>query len=147
MQQAVRDALIAFTAALSQAQEEANKEAQIAGIAHAKTNVMNYLGRKPSFTRAQLEEVRAMLEREAGTRTIADATAQSPGCPPHQGRSSSRRGDAGTMGSRRGGTQTGLTASRQCLRGVGRISLALLPSPRFDAALVLGFQSPAAHGD
>src|SRR6476620_8575152 len=74
MQQAVRDALIAFMAALSQAQAEANKEAQIAGIAHAKANVLNYLGRKPSFTRHQLEEVRAMLEREAGTRAIADAT-------------------------------------------------------------------------
>jgi putative DNA-invertase from lambdoid prophage Rac len=33
MQQAVRDALIGFMAALSQAQAEANKEAQKAGIA------------------------------------------------------------------------------------------------------------------
>ncbi len=36
MQQAVRDALIGFMAALSQAQAEATKEAQRAGIEHAK---------------------------------------------------------------------------------------------------------------
>lgn len=74
MQQAVRDSLIAFMAALSQAQAEANKEAQIAGIAHAKANVLNYLGRKPSFTRGQLATVRDMLEREAGASAIATAT-------------------------------------------------------------------------
>jgi DNA invertase Pin-like site-specific DNA recombinase len=74
MQQAVRDALIGFMAALSQAQAEANKEAQTAGIAHAKANVLNYLGRKPSFTREQLAIVRDMLEREEGTSAIANAT-------------------------------------------------------------------------
>jgi len=74
MQQAVRDSLIAFMSALSQAQAEANKEAQIAGITHAKANVLNYLGRKPSFTREQLQTVRDMLEREAGTSAIATAT-------------------------------------------------------------------------
>src|SRR4028119_1832789 len=36
MQQAVRDALIAFMAAMSQAQAEATKDAQRAGIDHAK---------------------------------------------------------------------------------------------------------------
>ena len=36
MQMAVRDALILFMAALSQAQAEATKEAQRAGIEHAK---------------------------------------------------------------------------------------------------------------
>lgn len=74
MQQAVRDALIGFMAALSQAQAEANKEAQTAGIAHAKANVLNYLGRKPSFTRKQLDIVRYMLEREEGTSAISSAT-------------------------------------------------------------------------
>lgn len=74
MQQAVRDALIAFMAALSQAQAEANKEAQAAGIAHAKANVLNYLGRKPSFTRNQLDIVRYMLERQEGTSAISSAT-------------------------------------------------------------------------
>ncbi len=74
MQQAVRDSLIAFMSALSQAQAEANKEAQVAGIAHAKANVLNYLGRKPSFTREQLQIVRNMIEGEAGTTAIAAAT-------------------------------------------------------------------------
>ncbi|MET4827824.1 DNA invertase Pin-like site-specific DNA recombinase [Bradyrhizobium ottawaense] len=74
MQQAVRDALIGFMAALSQAQAEANKEAQAAGIAHAKANVLNYLGRKPSFTREQLKVVQYMLEREEGASAISSAT-------------------------------------------------------------------------
>ncbi|GAA0030920.1 MULTISPECIES: recombinase family protein [Bradyrhizobium] len=74
MQQAVRDALIGFMAALSQAQAEANKEAQAAGIAHAKANVLNYLGRKPSFTREQLHAVRNMLERQEGASAISADT-------------------------------------------------------------------------
>src|SRR5215469_5769427 len=47
-QMAVRDALIAFIAATAQAQAEATKEAQRAGIAHAKAREDAYLGRKPS---------------------------------------------------------------------------------------------------
>jgi DNA invertase Pin-like site-specific DNA recombinase len=74
MQQAVRDALIGFMAALSQAQAEANREAQAAGITYAKAKVLNYLGRKPSFTREHLGSVRDMLEREAGASAIAKAT-------------------------------------------------------------------------
>ncbi len=50
MQQAVRDALIAFMAATAQAQAEATKEAQKAGIEHAKAKG-EYLGRKPSWHR------------------------------------------------------------------------------------------------
>ena len=53
MQQAVRDALIAFMAATAQAQAEATKEAQRAGIEHARADGA-YLGRKPSYTREQL---------------------------------------------------------------------------------------------
>lgn len=74
MQQAVRDALIGFMAALSQAQAEANKEAQAAGIAHAKASEHNYLGRKPSFTRNQLDAVVSMLEQETGPTIIAATT-------------------------------------------------------------------------
>lgn len=74
MQQAVRDALIAFMAATSQAQAEATKEAQAAGISHAKKSPRKYLGRKPSFTRAQLQAVREMLGRDAGTSSIASQT-------------------------------------------------------------------------
>jgi len=62
MQQAVRDALIGFMAAMAQAQAEATKEAQRAGIAHAKANEPQaYRGRKPSFTRDQVDVVRDML--------------------------------------------------------------------------------------
>ena len=72
MQQAVRDALIGFMAALSQAQAESQKEAQRAGIEHAKaTGAKAYLGRKPSYSRQQLEVVMGMLAREVGTSTIA----------------------------------------------------------------------------
>jgi len=60
MQQAVRDALIAFMAATSQAQAEATKAAQRAGIEYAKqSGDRAYIGRKPSFTREQFNKVRA----------------------------------------------------------------------------------------
>src|SRR5215207_6750279 len=49
MQQAVRDALIRFMAALGEAQAEATKVAQRAGIAYAKEFEGRYPGRKPSF--------------------------------------------------------------------------------------------------
>lgn len=75
MQQAVRDALIAFMAASAQAQAEATKAAQAAGIEHAKANEGNaYRGRKPSFTRAQMETVRDMLAQDAGISVIARST-------------------------------------------------------------------------
>jgi putative DNA-invertase from lambdoid prophage Rac len=76
MQQAVRDALIGFMAATAQAQAEANKEAQKAGIEHAKSKTAEraYKGRKPSYTREQYAAVRDMLMQEAGTTTIARAT-------------------------------------------------------------------------
>ena len=52
MEKAVRDALIAFMAALGQAQAEATRLAQQAGIAHAQANGNRvYLGRKPSYSR------------------------------------------------------------------------------------------------
>lgn len=71
IQQAVRDALIAFMAATSQAQAEATKEAQLAGIAHAKTKVVKYRGRKPTYDRKQYQLVRDMLMGGAGASTIA----------------------------------------------------------------------------
>ncbi|MBN9042615.1 MAG: recombinase [Rhizobiales bacterium 62-47] len=72
MQQAVRDALIGFMAALSQAQAEATKEAQRAGIEYAKAaDGVAYLGRKPSYSRDQLSHVVEMLAREVNTSTIA----------------------------------------------------------------------------
>jgi putative DNA-invertase from lambdoid prophage Rac len=75
MQQAVRDALIGFMAAMAQAQAEATKEAQRAGIAHARANDdLAYLGRKPSYDRKQLATVSAMLARAASITEIANAT-------------------------------------------------------------------------
>ncbi len=75
MQQAVRDALIAFMAASAQAQAEATKAAQAAGIEHAKATEGNaYRGRKPSFTRAQLEIVQDLLAQGLGISAVAKKT-------------------------------------------------------------------------
>jgi DNA invertase Pin-like site-specific DNA recombinase len=71
IQQAVRDALIAFMAATAQAQAEAMKEVQRAGIASAKADEAKYLGRKPSYSRVAYETVRDMLASGAGTSAIA----------------------------------------------------------------------------
>ncbi len=74
MQQAVRDALIAFMAATAQAQAEATKEAQRAGISAAKDDPERYRGKKPSFDRRAFEAVRDQLALGAGTSEIARAT-------------------------------------------------------------------------
>jgi DNA invertase Pin-like site-specific DNA recombinase len=76
MQCAIRDALIAFMAATAQAQAEAAKEAQRAGIAHAKAHrdVRAYKGRKPSYTRKQFENARAMLGKSAAVGDVARTT-------------------------------------------------------------------------
>lgn len=77
VQMAVRDALIAFMAATAQAQAEATKEAQKAGIAYAKDRDDAYRGRKPSYTRAQLDEVIAGLDRGDAVAMIAKVTSLS----------------------------------------------------------------------
>lgn len=74
MQQAVRDALIAFMAATAQAQAEATKEAQKAGIAAARDKIEAYRGRKPSYDRVKLGEVLAMLGQGLGASAIAAAS-------------------------------------------------------------------------
>jgi len=74
MQQAVRDALIAFMAATAQAQAEATKEAQRAGIDLARTKPDRYRGRKPSYTREQFQAVRDMLGQSTAVGRIASAT-------------------------------------------------------------------------
>lgn len=74
MQQAVRDALIAFMAATAQAQAEATKESQRAGIDHAKGRDDAYLGRKPTYSRAQLETVRNLIGQGVGPSAIAATT-------------------------------------------------------------------------
>ncbi|MCP1558416.1 UNVERIFIED_ORG: putative DNA-invertase from lambdoid prophage Rac [Methylobacterium sp. SuP10 SLI 274] len=62
VQMAVRDALIGFMAATAQAQGEATREAQKAGIAHARDRADAYRGRRPSFTREQFQTVRDRSE-------------------------------------------------------------------------------------
>ncbi|TWI31516.1 recombinase family protein [Paracoccus sulfuroxidans] len=74
VQQAVRDALIAFMAATAQAQAEATKEAQRAGISAVKDNPQKYRGKKPSYDRAALEQVLSLSAEGAGTSEIAKAT-------------------------------------------------------------------------
>lgn len=71
MQQAVRDALIGFMAATAQAQAEATKEAQRAGIEHAKASVGRYKGRKPTYNRLQFQAVCDLLNQGKGTSAIA----------------------------------------------------------------------------
>lgn len=76
---AVRDALIGFMAAMGQAQAEATKEAQRAGIAEAraKAEATAYRGRKPSYTRDQLDKVRNLHGLEMSVSVIARETSLS----------------------------------------------------------------------
>jgi DNA invertase Pin-like site-specific DNA recombinase len=74
IQQAVRDALIAFMAATAEAQAMATKEAQRAGIAAAKSDPRTYRGRKPSYTRTQFNEVVIMLNAGEGASAISAQT-------------------------------------------------------------------------
>jgi DNA invertase Pin-like site-specific DNA recombinase len=76
MRQAVRDALIAFMAATAEAQGEATKQAQTAGIAHAKANDdgTKYRGRKPTFTRDSLVRAQELLNQGVGVAEIAKTT-------------------------------------------------------------------------
>ena len=77
MHQAVRDALIGFMAALSQAQAEAMKEARKAGIAHAKAQPdadRKFRGRKPSYTRDQFETAQRRMMEGAGLSEVSRET-------------------------------------------------------------------------
>ncbi|MES0198047.1 recombinase family protein [Mesorhizobium sp. M0011] len=74
IQQAVRDALIAFMAATAEAQATATKEAQRAGIAGAKADPKTYRGRKPSYDRETFDLVTGMLATNAGASAIAAVT-------------------------------------------------------------------------
>jgi putative DNA-invertase from lambdoid prophage Rac len=76
MEQAVRDALIGFLAAMAEAQAEATKEAQRAGIAHARANDdgTKFRGRKPTFTWDSLALVQVLLNQGVGVAEIAKTT-------------------------------------------------------------------------
>ncbi|CUH99726.1 recombinase family protein [Leisingera aquaemixtae] len=74
MQEAVRDALIAFMAATAQAQAEATREAQRAGIEAARGDAGRYRGKKPSYDQQALQRVLSLSAEGAGTSEIAKAT-------------------------------------------------------------------------
>lgn len=74
MSMAVRDALISFMAAAAQAQAEVTREAQRAGIAHARAADRGYRGRRPTYDGDQLDAVRSMAGTGAGPSTIARET-------------------------------------------------------------------------
>jgi putative DNA-invertase from lambdoid prophage Rac len=73
MRQAVRDSLVAFMAAMAQAQAEVAKEAQKAGIAHAQSHDdgTKYRGRKPTFTCEQFARARELLSHGIGISAVA----------------------------------------------------------------------------
>ena len=71
MQEAVRDALIAFMAATAQAQAEATKEAQRAGIDASMSVDGKYRGGKPSYDRKTFERVVNRLTTEGNVSAIA----------------------------------------------------------------------------
>lgn len=71
VQQAVRDALIGFLAATAQAQAEAGKIAQRAGIEAAKKDPRKYLGRKPNFDRQTFRAVQDLIGKGLGVTAVA----------------------------------------------------------------------------
>lgn len=74
IQQAVRDALIAFMAATAQSQVEASKAAQKSGIEARKGDTSRYRGKKPSYCRERFKTVINMLALGAGASVIASET-------------------------------------------------------------------------
>ena len=59
---------------MHKAQAEATKEAQRAGIEAVKGNTLYYRGKKPSYDRAILKQVKDMLGNGAGASAIAKVT-------------------------------------------------------------------------
>ena len=72
MAKAIRDAMLSFMSAMAEAQALAMKEAQSAGIAHAKaTRPDSYKGRKPSYTAAQVSLIMQKFKEGDGVNKIA----------------------------------------------------------------------------
>jgi DNA invertase Pin-like site-specific DNA recombinase len=72
MAKAIRDAMLSFMSAMAEAQALAMKEAQSAGIAHAKaTKPDSYKGRKPSYTAAQVSLIMQRFKEGDGVNKIA----------------------------------------------------------------------------
>jgi len=72
MAKAIRDAMLSFMSAMAEAQALAMKEAQSAGIAHAKaTKPGSYKGRKPSYTAVQVSLIMQKFNEGDGVNKIA----------------------------------------------------------------------------
>lgn len=74
VQQAVRDAMIAFLAATAEAQAEASKVAQQAGIEHAKAKGDRFRGRKPSYDRKTFDLAVSLLGLGNGPSMVSKET-------------------------------------------------------------------------
>jgi putative DNA-invertase from lambdoid prophage Rac len=94
IQKSIHDALLAFMSAIGQAQAEATKLAQQAGIAHALAIERVYLGRKPSYSREQFARVLDLLATDSDIAKPQAHRAGSSRRPPHP--SGSREGPIGT---------------------------------------------------
>ena len=71
MAKAIRDAMLSFMSAMAEAQALAMKEAQSAGIAHAKaTKPDSYKGRKPNYTAAQVSLIMQKFNEGDGVNQI-----------------------------------------------------------------------------
>ena len=72
MAKVIREAMLSFMSAMAEAQALAMKEAQSAGIAHAKaTKPDSYKGRKPSYTAAQVSLIMQKFNEGDGVNKIA----------------------------------------------------------------------------
>ena len=72
MAKAIRDAMLSFMSAMAEAQALAMKEAQSAGIAHAKaTKPDSYKGRKLSYTAAKVNLIMQKFNEGDGVNKIA----------------------------------------------------------------------------
>jgi DNA invertase Pin-like site-specific DNA recombinase len=72
MSKAVRDAMLSFISSMAEAQAVAIKEAQAAGIAHARDAApTKYKGRKPSFTAEKLMQIEQLSQQGVGNNEIA----------------------------------------------------------------------------
>jgi DNA invertase Pin-like site-specific DNA recombinase len=74
IQMAIRDAMVAFLAATAQAQAEATKIAQRAGIDAARSDPRKYPGRRPSYSRDDVHIVTGLLAQGLGASAIAKQT-------------------------------------------------------------------------
>ena len=72
MSRAVRDTMLSFLSSMAEAQEIAQKEAQKAGIAHARENKRElYKGRKPTYTFEDVSRIQALISEGMGVNQIA----------------------------------------------------------------------------